>query len=175
MLFLNSRKIMVKQVFLFLGIGFILTVGSLQAQLSGSYTIGGTSGARNFGSWNDFISSWEKNGASAAVNVRILANETVSKTVVFTQHGSSPTRKTAPLTIIGNGKKLTGNFDREVLHLKGMDHTVIRGLTIENTATSSALIGIRFSNRADSNVLYDCVLKISNSGQRHRRLYCVCH
>ena len=159
---------MVKQVFLFLGIGFILTAGSLQAQLSGSYTIGGTSGARNFGSWSDFISSWDKNGASAAVNVQILANETVNKTVVITQHGSSPTRKTAPLTINGNGKKLTGNFDREVLHLKGMDHAVIRGLTIENTATSSALIGIRFSNRADSNVLDSCTIvfsKLSTAGK----------
>lgn len=159
---------MVKKAFLFLGIGIILTVGSLQAQLSGSYTIGGTSGARNFDSWADFVNSWDKNGASAAVNVQILANETVSKTVVIAQHGSSPTRKTARLTINGNGKKLTGNFNREVLHLKGMDHAVIRGLIIENTATSSALIGIRFSNRADSNVLDSCTVmfsKLSTAGK----------
>lgn len=152
---------MIKRLFLFISIGFIMSSGWLHAQLSGAYTIGGPSGVRNFSSWNDFVVSWDKNGASASVRVRVLADETVSKPVVIAQHGTSPTRKSVLLTIDGNGKKLVGNFAREVLHLKGMDHTVIRRLTIENTSTSSALIGLRFSNRADSNVIDSCSILFS--------------
>lgn len=152
---------MIKRLLLFLFIGFIVSSGWLHAQLSGSYTIGGPSGTRNFSSWNDFVVSWDKNGASASVRVRVMADETVSKPVVIVQHSASPTRKSATLTIEGNGRKLVGNFAREVLHLKGMDHTVIRRLTIENTSTSSALIGLRFSNRADSNVIDSCSILFS--------------
>lgn len=159
---------MCKRLFLFLGIGFIMSSGWLHAQLSGAYTIGGLSGVRNFSSWNDFVVSWDKNGASASVRVRVLSNETVSRPVVIAQHGTSPTRKSVLLTIDGNGKKLVGNFAREVLHLKGMDHTVIRGLTIENTSTSSALIGLRFSNRADSNVIDSCSILFSKLAKAGR-------
>ena len=47
---------------IFLIIGILLSNSQLKAQLSGNYTIGGTTGANNYATWSDFVAcyrDWE--------------------------------------------------------------------------------------------------------------------
>ena len=108
---------------------------SLSAQLSGDYTLGGATGARNFSSWVDFVSEWNKNGVSGNVRLQVLKNDTLKQSLVLKQHSSAPTKANRRITVLGNGFKILGNFNKEVLHLQGMDHLILKKLNIENTAT----------------------------------------
>ena len=139
---------------------------SLSAQLSGDYTLGGATGARNFSSWVDFVSEWNKNGVSGNVRLQVLKNDTLKKSLVLKQHSSAPTKANRRITVLGNGFKILGNFNKEVLHLQGMDHLILKKLNIENTATSSSLLGIRFSNRADSNQVDSCTIVFSQLARK---------
>ena len=139
---------------------------SLSAQLSGDYTLGGATGARNFSSWVDFVSEWNKNGVSGNVRLQVLKNDTLKQSLVLKQHSSAPTKANRRITVLGNGFKILGNFNKEVLHLQGMDHFILKKLNIENTATSSSLLGIRFSNRADSNQVDSCTIVFSQLARK---------
>ena len=54
---------------------FLGSSTSLQAQMQGSYTIGGT-GAKNFSSWSQFADSLNKNGVSGKVEISVKADLT---------------------------------------------------------------------------------------------------
>lgn len=154
-----------RRIYLFF-ITLLYAVLPLTAQMSGSYTLGGSSSARNFTSWSDFVSEWNKKGASSNVVLEILSNDTVSQPVVIKQHAMSPSRSNTTLRINGNGYRLVSNSPKEVIHFDGADHVSISKLTIENTSDKTALLGIRFSNRADSNTLDSCVIVFSKLAKK---------
>ena len=133
----------------------------LRGQLSGIYTIGGSPGTRNFSSWSVFADTWNKQGIANQVTVRVLKNDTINSAIQLYQHSTSPTQRGRELTILGNGFHLVGNFKREVLHLNGIDHVHLKNLVIENSFTQSSLLGIRFSNGADSNRVDSCSVVFS--------------
>ena len=133
----------------------------LKGQLSGNYTIGGSSGTRNFPSWTAFADTWNQNGISSQVTVRVLKTDTLFSAIQLKQHSSAPTQKGRDLKILGNGFRLVGNFKGEVLHLNGIDHVHLRNLIIENRFTQSSVLGVRFSNGADSNRLDSCSVVFS--------------
>ncbi len=147
---------MIKRVFAASIAFLIYTLTPLWGQMSGAYTIGGNAGSRNFSSWEDFVAEWNKSGISGNVDIQVQRDETISKRIVLKQHSSAQTSPNKKIRIYGNGKKLMGNFNHEVLHLMGIDHVDIRQLVIENSSTNTALLGLRFSSRADSNIIDSC-------------------
>lgn len=138
----------------------------LTAQMSGTYTLGGSKGLRNFTTWSDFVSEWNKNGISSNVILNVLGHDTVSQTIEFKQHSLAPSQLNKSLRINGNGYKLVANSPKEVLHFNGADHITIKGLTIENTSVKNSLLGVRFTNRADSNTLDSCVIVFSKLAKK---------
>ena len=98
-----------------------LVSGASFAQLSGNYTIGGTTSATNYATWGDFTSAVANSGVSGSVSVKVMSDLTVTTPVEFKQNSSNPTTSSKKITIDGNGKKITGALTYEVLFFNGMD------------------------------------------------------
>ena len=138
---------------------FCLTAStSVFSQMSGNYTIGGSTGGSNFGTWADFVKEFNSKGVSGKVNVTVLTDASTSTKIEFTQHSSNPTTRLNPLIINGNNKTLTGNNRFEVISFNGADFVEIKHLKIENTSTNVNLLGIRLHNGADSNKIDSCIV-----------------
>ncbi|MSP58425.1 MAG: T9SS type A sorting domain-containing protein [Flavobacteriaceae bacterium] len=131
------------------------------AQLSGNYTIGGTSGAGNYPSWSDFASAVANNGVSGNVSVKAMSNLSISALIQFSQNSSNPTSSSKKITIDGNGKTLTGSLSYELIWFDGIDFLEIKNLTLINSSASSGVMGIRFSNGANDNSISDCTIEFS--------------
>lgn len=137
------------------------------SQMSGNYTIGGSSGVTNFGTWSDFAKEFNSKGVSGKVIVTVLADASTNSKIELTQHSSNPSTRLNPLIINGNNKILKGNNRFEVISLNGADFVEIKHLKIENTSTNVNLLGIRLFNGADSNKIDSCIVdftKLSSFG-----------
>jgi hypothetical protein len=146
-------------------LSFALLLNSwVQAQLSGNYTIGGTTSATNYATWSDFTTAVSNNGVSGNVSVKVMSDLTVTAAVELKQNSSNPTSSSKKISIDGNGKKLTGSLIYEVLYLNGIDFVEIQNLTVVNSTTASTGICVRLANGADDNVLSSCTLEFSNIG-----------
>ena len=140
---------------------FLGSFTSLQAQMQGSYTIGGT-GVKNFSSWSQFADSLNKNGVSGKVEISVKADLTEKAVIQLKQHSKSPITKTNSLIIKGGAYYLKGNQNKEILHLDGIDFLSISKLNVENTNAKGRAAGIRLSNQADSNTLDSCTILLAN-------------
>ena len=139
-----------------------LVFNGLSAQLSGNYTIGGATSGTNFASWSDFVSAFNTNGVSANVSIKVMSDLTTSSLVQFNQHSTNPTTSSKKIFIDGNGKKIVGNLNYEVLSFNGADYFEIKKLNVLNSSSSSLAQGIRFYNGADYNVVDSCVVELTN-------------
>jgi PKD repeat protein len=139
-----------------------LVFNGLSAQLSGNYTIGGVTSGTNFASWSDFVSAYNTNGVSASVSIKVMSDLTTSSLVQFNQHSTNPTTSSNKIFIDGNGKKITGNLNYEVLSFNGADYFEIKKLNVLNSSSSSLAQGIRFYNGANYNVIDSCVVELTN-------------
>lgn len=139
-----------------------LIFNGLNAQLSGSYTIGGVTSSTNFASWSDFATAYNANGVSGNVSVTVMSDITVNSVVQFNQHSSNPSISSKKVVIDGNGKTITGNLSYEVLAFNGADYIEIKKLNIVNSSSSTLVQGIRFYNAANYNVIDSCVVNFSN-------------
>ena len=146
---------------IFLIIGILLSNSQLKAQLSGNYTIGGTTGANNYATWSDFAAAVSGNGVSGNVNVLVMSDLTVTSAIQFTQNATNTTSSTRKITINGNGRTLTGNLSYEVIWFNGMDYLELKNLKIVNSSSSTLVQGIRFSAGANYNVLDSCNVEFS--------------
>lgn len=152
---------MKKNIFsIFLAI-FLLLNSQLEAQLSGNYTIGGTTSSTNFATWSDFATAFNNNGVSGAVNVNVMSNLSLSATLQLIQHSTNPTTSSNTLTINGNNKTLTGSPTYELIWLNGSDFVKIKNLNLIHSGTSSNIQGIRFSNGANDNIIDSCSIEFS--------------
>ncbi len=133
------------------------------AQLSGSYTIGGTSGASNFATWSDFATEFNKNGVSGKTTVTVMSNLTVTAAVELKQHSSNNPTATNTLTIDGNGYTISGTLSNEVIWLNGLDYTEIKNLKVVNAGTGTEIMGIRLSAGANYNTLSGCTVEFSGA------------
>ena len=88
----------------FLLLIFVLSGQRLVGQLSGNYTIGGTTSSTNFATWSDFTSAVSGSGVSGNVYVTVASNLSVSSVVQFVQNTSNPTSSTKKIYINGNGR-----------------------------------------------------------------------
>ncbi len=132
---------------------------NVSAQLKGSYTIG-ASGA-DYSTFESFVSDFNKFGVNGDVYLNFTSDLSLSQVAVLNKPSSSPTTSKARLIINGKGKKLIGTMKREMIFFNGVDHVVIKNLIVENQYSASSLMGIRFSNQADSNVIDSCTINFS--------------
>lgn len=128
------------------------------SQMSGNYTIGGSSSGSNFATWADFAKEFNTKGVSGAVKVTVMSDATTTSKIELVQNSSNPTTRLRPLVIEGNNKILSGNTRFEVISLNGVDFVDIKHLKIENISTNVNLLGIRFYNGADSNTIDSCTI-----------------
>lgn len=145
----------------FLLLIFNLSGQRLMGQLSGNYTIGGTTSSTNFASWSDFTSALSGSGVSGNVYVTVASNLSVSSVVQFVQNSSNPTSSTKKIYINGNGKSISGNLSYEVMWLNGIDYLEIKNLKVINSSSSTLVQGIRFSNGANYNAMDSCTIEFS--------------
>ncbi len=158
---------MIKNGSKFLAWGLTLVSGLMIehgfAQLTGSYTIGGTSGASNFATWSDFATEINKNGVSGKTTVTVMSNLTVTAAVELKQHSSNNPTASNPLTIDGNGYTISGTLNNEVIWLNGLDYTEIKNLKVVNAGTGTEIMGIRLSAGANYNTIYGCTVEYSRA------------
>lgn len=138
--------------------------GAVSAQLSGNYTIGGTTSATNYATWTDFTTALANNGVSGNVAVKVMSDLTVNSAVEFKQNATNPTSSSKKITLDGNGKKLTGSGSYEVLFLNGIDFLEIQNLTVVNSSSASTGMCVRWASGADDNVISSCTFEFSNIG-----------
>ncbi len=146
---------------LFLYIATFVMGSSAFGQLSGNYTIGGTTSSSNFATWSDFTTAVSGNGVSGNVYVTVVSDLTVTSVVQFSQNATNPTSSTKKIYINGNGKKVSGSLSYEVLHFNGIDYLEIKNLKVVNSSGSTLVQGVRFSNGANYNVLDSCTVDLS--------------
>ena len=142
-------------------IGFCLISQGLFAQMSGSYTIGGTAGATNFAAWSDFTKALSTSGVSGNVSVTVMSNQTVTAAVQFDQNATNPTSSSKKIAIDGNGKSISGSLTYELMLFNGADFIEIKNLSITNSGTASSVLGVRFAGGADNNLLNGCTIDLS--------------
>ncbi len=134
---------------------------ALCAQLSGTYTIGGKVGSKNFKSWGQFASEFNRNGVSGKVELTVKSDLTVDTAVILKQRSTNPTTSSNTLRIMGANHWVRGSAIEGLLQFVGVDNVQIKNLHFENTATSSGTIGIRISQGADSNTIDSCNIYLS--------------
>ncbi len=142
-------------------IGFCLISHGLFAQLSGSYTIGGTAGVTNFAAWSDFTKALSTSGVSGNVAVTVMSNLTVTTAVQFDQNATNPTSSSKKIAIDGNGKSISGSLTYELMLFNGADFIEIKNLSIINSGTASSVLGVRYTGGADNNLLNGCTVDLS--------------
>jgi len=142
------------------GFGFLASF-PVFGQLSGNYTIGGTTSATNYATWADFATAFNNNGVSGAVNVTVMSNLSITATVQLTQNSTNPTTSTKTLTINGNSKTLSGSPTYEMIWLNGVDYVQIKSLYLLHSGSNAMVQGIRFSGAANDNVIDGCTIDFS--------------
>lgn len=135
----------------------LVFVSQASAQLSGSYTLGG-SGSRNYSNWESFATDFNKNGVSGPVVVEVQSSLSLSSNIEFKQHASNKTTSTNTLTIKGNGFQVKSTLDSEMIHFNGVDFVILKKLKLLNESKNTRSVGIRLSNAADSNVIDSCTI-----------------
>jgi hypothetical protein len=147
-----------------LGLAFALlfTLGTAQAQLSGSYTIGT---GQTYTSLVAFANALNSLGVSGPVTATVLP-DTYTGAVSFNQiTGASATNT---ITIQGQNVNTciieynTAATNSYVLRLYGTDYIRIRDLTINATGTTYGY-GVWLTNQADYNEITGCKINVSNT------------
>lgn len=150
----------ITRIFKFVLIGLlIINPTQIWAQLKGVYTIG--SSGSDYTTFESFVADFNKFGVNGDVILNFNSDITLTQTNTILKPSSNPTSAKSRLIINGRGKKLVGNLKREMVFLNGVDHVIIKNLTFENQFTSSSLMGVRFSNQADSNTIDSCIFNFS--------------
>ncbi len=158
----------------FLAIG---SVGTVSAQLSGSYTINSAaaSSSTNYTSLAAFVTALNTSGVSGPVTASVKTSETVTNNVVF--RNISGVSSTNTITIDGGGFRYSSSVanemglttsasNAEVIRFSGTDYVTIKNYIIENSNTSTNGRIIRFEadangNSADYNNILSCTLQFS--------------
>ena len=120
-------------------------VGSVSAQMSGTYTIDNTAatGAGNFANWQDFRNSIVTNGVNGAVVVNVKTD--ITETAQITFPPITGVSSTNTVTINGNGKFVAYAIADAVILINGADFFTFDKLIVRNTTTSQYAQGYRFT------------------------------
>ncbi len=142
----------------------ILCCHSLFGQMSGVYTIGGTTGSTNFTSWTDFATAFNSNGVNGKIDVYVKSDLSESNTIALNIHSSNPTTATNTLTIHGNGYTINGNGttnNYEIMTINGVDWVTIKNLKFKNSRTFKTGICLQITNESADILIDSCVFEFS--------------
>lgn len=143
------------------------------AQLSGAYTIDpkGTT-SRNYKSFKAAVNALESNGVSSAVSFTIASGLYVERVRIKAINGASA----ANIIVFDGGHQdsvtvtfsATSGNERATWHLDGVDHLVVKNITIE--ATGAYRSSIHFANEANYNSIENCALVAKGSSVNYRNI-----
>ncbi|MDI1235604.1 MAG: PKD domain-containing protein, partial [bacterium] len=129
---------------------FVGVMGSVSAQMSGTYTIDNTAatGGTNFANWQDFRNNIVTNGVNGAVVVNVKTDITETAQVAFPVIAGVSATNT--VTINGGGKFVAFSIADAVILINGADFFTFDKLIVRNTTTSQYAQGYRFTIGSDS-------------------------
>ncbi len=142
----------------------ILFCHTVRAQMSGVYTIGGSTGSTNFTSWANFATAFNNNGVSGKTDVYVMSDLSESNIVALNVPTANPTTSSNTLTIHGNGYSIIGNGTTnyyEIMTLNGVDWLNIKGLKFKNTRSFNSGICLRITNESTDLIIDSCVFEFS--------------
>jgi hypothetical protein len=142
----------------------ILYCRGLFGQMSGVYTIGGSTGPTNFTSWANFATAFNNNGVSGKTDVYVMSDLSESNIVALNVPTANPTTSTNTLTIRGNGYSLVGNGTSnsyEIMTLNGVDWVNIKGLKFKNTRSVNSGICLHITNESTDLLIDSCEFEFS--------------
>lgn len=161
-------------IFLFV-FGFWFIPAALNAQMSGNYTINSANSASgtNFRNWQSFWQSLQGSsradagptftgGVSGPVTVEVQSS--ITETVAVQFAAVTGTSSTNTITINGNNNMLSfagTTATPAAIFANGIDFLRIQNLVIRNTGTATNVMGIRFTNASDNNIVQNCTLEFS--------------
>lgn len=142
----------------FMSAAFLLVGGSLQAQLSGVYTINSSlpASGTNYTSFSAAATDLATNGVSGAVTFNVAAGSYTDILYLPAITGASATNT---ITFDGGDSATTtlaydatAGTQNAVILLDGADHVSIKNMKITHSGTDDAW-GIRLANRAEHNMI----------------------
>ncbi len=136
----------------------------LNAQLSGKYTIGGSSSTRNFTNWNTFADSLNKLGVSDSVWISVVKDFVDTNAIVFRKNKSNPTNKKRPVFIFGNNHFIQVDRWYESILLDSIDNIYFKRLTIINNSSEEPIC-MRVGPESDFITLDSCNFQINGLTQ----------
>jgi PKD repeat protein len=147
-----------------LALGLMLTgSGWVKAQLSGTVTVGSGGTYTTFGA---FATAFNASGVSGPLTVNVISNVTETAVVTFNNLFTNSPTATNRVTINGNNfivsRAATSTITPEIFLFNGADFFTINQMTILNSGTASNVMGIRFTNNANDNVITNCTIEFSN-------------
>lgn len=148
-----------KNIFLAFFAGMILSFSTVNAQLSGTVTVG-TGGT--YTTWEGLASAIATSGiGTGGLTVNAISNLTSANMVSFSQNATNPTTSTKQIKINGNGYTFFNSNASAAFDFNGMDYVTMENLTIDKTGTSAAQSVLIFRAAADYNTIQKCTLQFS--------------
>ncbi len=136
--------------------------------LSGTYTIGGPAGPRNYSDFTSAIAAFTCGvGAPTVFNVypgtyteRIIFPVILGASEVNTVLFKSQTGNAADVIIVGTGTSQVRNH--HVVQFNGSDYITFKNITLTNNMTGAFASGFSLINSADYVTIDSCVINLSN-------------
>jgi hypothetical protein len=133
---------------------------SLYAQLSGKYTLGGSSSTNNFTNWYTFADSLNKLGVSDTLWISVVKDFVDTNAIIFKKHKSYPTTKKRPVIIQGNNHSIQVTRWFEAILLDSIDNFIFKKLTIINNSADEPIC-MRIGPESDFITLDSCNFQIN--------------
>jgi len=141
-------------------LAMVFGMTSVNAQMSGSYTIDATAAASstNFVSWTAFATAFNAAAITGPVTVDVKSSINIGAAFV-TLNANAGSSSTNTLTINGNNTTMTYASTYAALRLNGVDYMSIKNMTIENNTTTPGAIWI--TNQSDYNTIDNVTMYLS--------------
>ncbi len=142
----------------------ILFCQTVHGQMSGVYTIGGSTGSRNFTTWTNFATAFNSSGVNGKTDVYVIKDLTETNVVELTVPTSNPTTASNSLTIHGNGYSIIGGGSSvvyEIMTLNGVDWINFKSLKFINSRTFNTGICLRIINESTDINIDSCTFEFS--------------
>lgn len=150
---------MLTKVLFLLGGGLLLGAGNLNAQISGTVSVG-TGGT--YTTWESMATAISTSGiGTGGLTVNVVSNLTSANMVSFSQNATNPTTSSKHIKINGNGYTFFNSNASAAFDFNGMDYVTLENLTIDKTGTSAAQSVMIFRAGADYNTIQKCTLQYS--------------
>lgn len=138
----------------------ILYANPVIAQLSGKYTLGGTSSSKNFTNWYTFADSLNKLGVSDTLWINVMRDFTDTNPIIFKKHKTNSTNKKRPVIIQGNNHSIQISRWFESILLDSTDNFTFKKLSVINNSSDEPIC-LRIGPESDFITLDSCNFQIN--------------